>query len=53
MEDPELKIYLQFMATFLKKFNELSERFQRETSQIFSILDEIRKFFVVLAHNIL
>jgi len=47
------KIYLQFMSTFLKKFNFINLIFQREVSQMFYAKDEICKFLVGLAQNIL
>ena len=53
MKDKVIKVYLQFMSVFLKRFNTINILFQREVSQIFDARDELFKFFVNLATNIL
>ena len=51
-ENIELKVYLQFLAVFLGKINQINIYFQREASEILNVKNELFKVFVNLSNHI-
>jgi len=52
MEDPSLKIYLEFLSVFLGRINALNRYFQKEVSEILEAKNHLFKAYVNMASHI-
>jgi hypothetical protein len=53
IEDKTIKVYLEFLKVYLEQFNQVSLYFQQDVGKVFRIFNQITKFYLNLADDIL